>query len=313
MQIVDFSVEMMGEARALMAENYCEEREWLPVLPEKPPIPALDGLAKNGLGVAAVEGGRLLGFLGAYGPWQPVFCTPDTRGVFSPLHAHGVKKDNRVRIWQYLYQAAAEKWVRAGAASHAITLYAHDKAGQQALYYYGFGMRCMDLLGSLEPIPHTPQICCRELPPDQQGLLNPLRLQLNSHLAKSPCFMQPAPEMIEGWLAGRAKEPPRMFVAEEAGQIIAYIEAQKDGENYIASSAGIMNICGAFCLPEYRGRGVAQALLNQVRLTFRGEGYALLGVDCESFNPTALGFWRKYFRAYTHSLVRRIDENILKL
>ena len=84
MQIVDFSVEMMGEARALMAENYCEVREWLPVLPEKPPIPALDGLAKNGLGVAAVEGGRLLGFLGAYGPWQPVFLYPGYQGCILP-------------------------------------------------------------------------------------------------------------------------------------------------------------------------------------------------------------------------------------
>jgi len=31
-------------------------------------------------------------------------------------------------------------------------------------------------------------------------------------------------------------------------------------------------------------------------------------VDCESFNPTARGFWLKYFKEYTHSVVRRIDE-----
>ena len=39
--------------------------------------------------------------------------------------------------------------------------------------------------------------------------------------------------------------------------------------------------------------------------------YVRLGVDCESMNPTALGFWSKYFDAYTHSVVRRIDENAI--
>jgi hypothetical protein len=34
----------------------------------------------------------------------------------------------------------------------------------------------------------------------------------------------------------------------------------------------------------------------------------LLGVDFESFNPTASDFWLKYFTEYTHSVVRRIDD-----
>jgi len=36
--------------------------------------------------------------------------------------------------------------------------------------------------------------------------------------------------------------------------------------------------------------------------------YNLLGVDFESFNPTASNFWLKYFTEYTHSVVRRIDD-----
>jgi len=43
------------------------------------------------------------------------------------------------------------------------------------------------------------------------------------------------------------------------------------------------------------------------------EGYAYLGVDYESLNPTAYAFWQKYFSAYTHGLVRRIDEHILQV
>lgn len=34
------------------------------------------------------------------------------------------------------------------------------------------------------------------------------------------------------------------------------------------------------------------------------------GVDCETLNPTALRFWRKYFRPYTYSYIRRLDERV---
>ena len=68
------------------------------------------------------------------------------------------------------------------------------------------------------------------------------------------------------------------------------------------------NICGAFCLHEYRGKSIYQNLLNFTITKLKEEGYILLGVDFESFNPTAYGFWLKYFTAYTNSVVRRIDE-----
>ena len=79
MQIVEFNRAWMEQAQGLIRSSYLDERKAVPALPERPAIPPLDALAENGLGVAAVEDGKLLGFLGAYGPWQPVFCTPDVR------------------------------------------------------------------------------------------------------------------------------------------------------------------------------------------------------------------------------------------
>ena len=64
---------------------------------------------------------------------------------------------------------------------------------------------------------------------------------------------------------------------------------------------------------EYRGKGAYQNLLNFTIATLKSEGYTRFGVDFESLNPTAYGFWTKYFTPYTHSVVRRIDENILKI
>ena len=152
MQIVDLTFEWLDQAQNLALNNYTEERAAVPCLPDDPALPALNKLAENGLGVAAVENEKLLGFLGAYGPFEPVFCTRSVRGAFSPVHAHAVQKQDRLQIWRRLYQAAAEKGVRAGAASHAVSLYAHDVQAQTALFQYGFGMRCMDLMRDVNTI-----------------------------------------------------------------------------------------------------------------------------------------------------------------
>ncbi len=312
MQLVDFSKNLIPQAHALVLDNYREARAVLPVLPEKVEIPTLEYLTENGLSVAAVENGRLLGFLGAYGPWKPVFCTPDTQGVFSPLHAHAVEKQQRVRLWRLLYQAAAEKWARAGAASYAITLYAHDDLAREAMYMYGFGVRCLDLMRPMtDDIGAAGNWHCCELDASRQEELTALRRELAEHLAQSPSFMRHDPRFLEEWLNKKKTVQCRVFAAMDRGRIIAYMELQEDGENFAACTQGTMNICGTYCRKEYRGTGAAQAVLKYLINTLREEKCSRLGVDCESFNPTALGFWSKYFDAYTHSVVRRIDENAI--
>lgn len=312
MQIIEFNRAWMEQAQGLIRSGYLDERKAVPALPEKAAIPSLDALAGNGLGVAAVEDGKLLGFLGAYGPWQPVFCTPDVRGVFSPLHAHAVQREGAIKVWRRLYQAAAEKWAAAGAASHAITIHAHDEQAREALYLYGFGVRCMDLIRPMTETGASADWMCCELEPSRRGEITPLRRELARHLAQSPCFMRHDPQWLGKWLAQKETADTRIFAAMHGAEIAAFIETDEEGENYASCAPGMMNICGAYCMPQYRGTGAAQAALDCMIRTFREEGYTRLGVDCESFNPTALGFWRKYFDVYTHSVVRRIDENAVK-
>jgi len=313
MRTVDFSKELMPAAYRLAMENYAEERKAVPVLPENAMLPPLDELAENGLGVAAMEGNVMLGFLGAYGPCKPVFCTQDVGGVFSPLHAHGAVRENRARIYQRMYQAAAEKWVMAGAASHTVTLYAHDTAANEAFFQYGFGMRCIDLTRTVDSmdIPKTENCVFAELPAERQSELRAMRKALADHLAQSPCFMKDSPGDTENWIAKREAHPPRTFAAEIGGAIAAYIEMKHEGENFVTYSPDMLSICGAYCLPEFRGKGVMQSLLDHALSVLRPEEFARLGVDCESFNPTALNFWTKHFDIYTRSVVRRIDENAM--
>lgn len=39
----------------------------------------------------------------------------------------------------------------------------------------------------------------------------------------------------------------------------------------------------------------------------KSEGFMYLGVDFESYNPTANRFWAKYFMEYINSVTRRIE------
>ena len=124
---------------------------------------------------------------------------------------------------------------------------------------------------------------------------------------QSPCFMPDDPENVERWIDMAEQRDSQIFVAEKDTEVVAFIEVKEEGENFITYTPAMGNICGAFCLPEFRGTGLFATLLNEVISELNRRNIPLLGVDYESFNPTASGAWRKYFSPYTYSVVRRID------
>ena len=123
MIIVNFEKRHIDAAKALALANYREEQSFVPELPDSPEIPDLGWFAEKGLGVAAMEDDRLVGFLCWVGPFENAFNS-GIRGAYVPLHAHGAITQGRERIYQRLYQAAAETWVSQDTLSHAVTLYA---------------------------------------------------------------------------------------------------------------------------------------------------------------------------------------------
>lgn len=312
MNIVDFQPCHAAEA-ALIARKQME-KECAHVDVPQSCIPELTGLA-DAMGVAAMENGRMVGYLCAFGPFKGMFGTYGTPfaerfvGVFSPIEAHGVTEDAPPRTWQRMYQAAAEKWAKAGALYHAIALFEHDDAAKAALFRYGFGQRCADAIRRVEPLRAlaVPGVTCREMPAGSGDMVRSLRESLDKHLCESPCFMLRTEEGRRKWLDTVKHRQSRLFVAEAEGRPIAFIEVNADGENFLTEHPYTLNICGAYCEPAWRGKGVSKALLDHILCKLQAEGVQYLGVDYETMNPTAVGFWEKYFVPYTASLVRRID------
>ncbi len=315
MKIVNFTHDHISSAAELALEGYNNERISVTTLPFIQSVPDLTHFADNGLGVAALEGGKLVGFICSTNPFNNAFRSTDVRGIFSPMGANAAVKENRCKVYAALYQAVGERWVRAGAVAHAISLYAHDEALQRQFYLYGFGLRCIDAIRDMSPIEG---FSCQgyefvELKPQEYPSVYPLDFSLNRHYCESPFFMNREPNTLESFTKECVCEQARYFVASYNRQNCAYIKISDNGEAFIAEGETYRHIRGAYCLPEHRGRGIMQNLLNFTISTLKAEGYTRLGVDFESFNPTAYGFWLKYFQPYTHSVVRRIDERILEV
>ena len=315
MDILDFEKKHVKEAMEIALANYDDERQYVKGLPQACDIPDLYGLAENGLGVAAFENEKMIGFLCCCEPFDNAFRATDVRGIFSPMGANAAVSKNRSKIYAAMYQAAGAKWIKTGAVSHAICLYAHDEELQRQFFRYGFGLRCLDAVRPMELIDcgSCSGYDYTELSKTECHLVYPLYLGLYRHYCESPFFMYRKPETQEEFMASSMQEGARCFVAEQNGKICAFVKISVPGETFVARGDTYRHIRGAYCLPEHRGKGLYQNLLNFTISVLKREGYTTLGVDFESFNPTARGFWLKYFTAYTNSVVRRIDERIMQL
>ncbi len=304
MDIEIFQPKHIDDALIIARGNYEEERHGVPVLPAPDNFPDLGEFADNRLGVVLLENGVLSGYLGCYRPDDSEIH----KRVFSPIQAHGAIKKNRGKIYSYLYQSAARIWAKQGIGSHSIALYAHDTEGLESFFWNGFGLYCIDAVRALEPLNCEKVTDCdlEELPISEVDKIVSLKYGLISHLGESPMFLK-YPRFSETQLIDKTRmRHSRLFCAIKNNQIIAFIEIAPSGENFITYDKKMTNICGAYLIPEYRGTGLFANLLQFLIRQLKKEGFMRLGVDFESFNPTAKGFWLKYFTPYTKTVTRTI-------
>ncbi|WP_021169934.1 hypothetical protein SOV_20360 [Sporomusa ovata DSM 2662] len=302
-------------AARLALGEYFEERNATAILPNGDYFDLFCNMIAKmtayNLGIAAMQEGKLVGFLTCYKPWNHHFGM--TMGTFSPIHAHGTIKHNRKHIYSLLYQTAAEKWVREGILSHAIAVYAHDSESISSFWENGFGLRTVDAIRNVETIvcEAFPDYEFCELAIGEIAHIVPLKNLLREHLRSTPMFIplsfsQDVTQIREE----NERRKSRYFIAKDKNKLIAFIEIMQSGENFACNDPKMINICGAYMIPEYRQTGIFTKFLSWLMDVLLIEGYTRCGVDFESFNPTANYFWLKYFTAYTYGVVRRIDERI---
>ncbi len=312
MNIVPFDENHIGEAGELLFKAYQTERAAVPVLPDCGDAGFFAHMASelcgNGLGVAAVEEGRLQGFLTGMEAGE-LFGT--SSGIYIPVYGHAVKGRDRQNTYQQLYAGASDIWVRKGLFSHAITMYAHDKTAVNAWFWQDFGLRCVDAIRSLDNIQvrGKESFDIRRIEPSEAGILLELHREHWRYYKSAPMFMHVQEdctlEELQDWLT---EENQYAFAAFENGVPAAYMQLRNSGETFVSADAMSMNICGAYVKPGLRGAGYGAAILQTIVDWLREKGFSRLGVDYESFNIQGSRFWQKHFTAFTYSLTRRIDE-----
>ncbi len=313
MNIKQFEEKYVGAAENLMRENYAEMQTKMAFLPDLNEFPYLDYFAEHGVGVVALDANDdLLGYLCCYAPIENFWGF--VKGAFSPLHGHGAVQENRKYIYNRLYQALSEMLVKEKILSHAISVYAADEVAVQGFFENGFGNACVDgILWNFDlGVKAVENVEFFELEKECFGDVLAMQNALIRHLGKAPTFLSYREMNLEEF-ENRVKEDQRFFAVKKNNEMIGYVRVQKDGENFISSSNGMMNISGAYLKEEYRGQGIYPALIQYVLNTLKKEGVENVGVDYESFNLTANSFWPKYFEPYTWSMVRRVDERALEV
>ncbi len=320
MQIVELAEKHWGDAAALVAARVRELRRAAPILPQQyedggTVLPLIADLAAQVPGVAAIEQGRLAGFL--FAMVLPSFKSKRT--AYSPVWANGVQAEDASRIYQELYAGLAPRWLANGCVVHALSVLAHDRAGLDGLYWLGFGLNNVDAVRDLTPLApadlqHAADLSIRRATASNIVEIMRLGEGLRRHLAAAPIYLPYMDPDTAGEYRDWLVQPGNVqWLAYRGAMAVAEVrcEPTNDTAGAIAADPGTTFITSAYTMPAERNSGVASALLAQLLEHARAAGCERCVTDFESANLPGARFWMRHFQPITFSVLRYVDERAL--
>ena len=312
----------LEEAAELAAGRYRRLLEQVPYLPGSYADPAriypiLASMQAESTGLAAVQAGRLVGYLCAW-------LLPDFQGrkaAFSPELANGVVPEDGRRIFEEMYTYLAAAWRADGVITHLVSLLAEDQIAWQTWRWLGFGMIAADGLRTMQPLGESSddlrspkQVMeankIRRAGVEDAEAILAMDTALNTYLAESPTFMPHESvhtiEEVKSWLASSENA---FWIANLGGEPVAFLgmgPASQDACTIIVDE-GTTSVLGAYTVESARSRGIATALLEHGLAWARQQGYTRCAVDFEPMNPLARRFWLRYFQPVSFSLIRQVS------
>jgi GNAT superfamily N-acetyltransferase len=307
-EVVPFSSAHVGAAAASFSAVVRSLRHDVPALSATFADPAESGnRLSETKGVAALEAGRLVGYLTS---WFPIsqFRRTHRIGAYVPEWGHGVWHPDVAGVYAALYREAAREWADAGCDVHAITLLDSCRTSIEAWFRMGFGMLTVDAVRSMAGLdtPTRSGVTVRAATVADASALAGLDLEHIRHYAGPPIFMSPPLAADEStWSAFLADPRDTAWLAELNGGPVGFIRFGHEfkGSDVIEDSRGVF-IAGAYVRPEHRRRGVSTALLDAGLRHYASAGLRCCALDFESFNPEAAAFWLRHFTPVCSSLMR---------
>ena len=312
MHITDFLPEYVDAAARLYSQNFKRLREYAPLLPDTLENPAaiadkLNWLTTNAPGVAVWENGQLVGYLGWFLVDQ--FRRTNRRGAYMAEWGHAAVESQKSRIYRAMYRTAAEQMEAARAQVHAITLLANDAETEKVWYWSGFGLTVVDAIRPMQPFgaPKPTGVTIRKANATDAPRLAQIDEEHCRHYTQPPTFMVLPPSDSAEQFADFLEQPGNsVWIAEDRAQLAGFMRfnaGDYDGVE-ILNAPGMVGINAAYVRPEYRGRGIAPAILDAGLAYYAEQGVTRCTTNFESLNPEASALWMRYFQPVAYSLTR---------
>lgn len=307
-------------AAEMAQENYDMERKAVNALASKDNREfyqdKLESLFEKGIGRIAFQNDEPVGFLA----FSEIYDIGNgVKEATSPLYGYGIRSKDRGKVIGYLFQATATEICEKYGQSLRVNVYAHDREVLNMYIMSAFSMDTTDVVRNTAnqiPLADKNNYTFAELVKSQlveyKTDIIELYRNLINHLRVSPVFY-PCNEFlpIEDRFQEFFSEDIRIFAAFHNNQLIGIIGTEPTDLEFIPTNSKDTGMGVVFIKPEYRGLGVGQALLDFANNKIKEWGIDRVFVTHVTINPTARGFWDKYFTNYSYTMTRQIDSQML--
>jgi len=318
LQVTPLKNEYLEDAASLVSKRYKQLREQVPLLPSRYEevdtlLPQLRNILNaSGIGVAALDGGRLVGFLAG---WQ-LASFRGKRSTYSPEWANAADLENSARIYQELYSQLAAVWQADGYDTHYISLFPNDVKALGAWHWLGFGMISVDALCGMDPLLGSEvDLDIRRAEPSDLDLVIEFHDALRNYMTGTPVFLQTEKKdrsYLEEWLRNPEKDVWLAYRKAEPVAFMRFGPADHDVCTIIIDEK-TTSIYAAFTKDKAREEGVATALLARALQSARDSGYERCAVPFEPMNILGSRFWLKHFDPVCYSVVRYLDHRLTQI
>jgi GNAT superfamily N-acetyltransferase len=322
-ELVPFTPQILTEAAILLAQRHTIARRALPLLPARFEQPNEAFVAikaalerSHASGVAAMTGGRLIGYLIG----DMVFDHTWGRAAWVRVAGQALAPEQSVEVIRDLYAALSQRWVAYGCYTHVALVPTADQVLLDAWFRLSFGVEQMHALVDLErveTVPANPQLTIRKVTAQDGPILASFADIIWQEQVAAPTWAFTAPE--------RADELPTLYANEvDDAEGVSWIAFEGDqplgfqsyypypeGVDTLFTPPNCAELATAATLQDARGRGVGTALTQQGFAWAKLAGYRVVETDWRSANLLSSRFWPKMgFRPVVYRLTRRIDPRI---
>lgn len=260
-------------------------------------------------GVMCIDDGRLIGYLLYNATWED----NGTVNYLLPSWGYGASSEKRTKILSRLFEALADKLcVEGKKINFEVKVYAHDKKIVKLFSMMQFGIQCEECMRSVDTTVTTDNnakvsVLSRDEINERWPEVWSMLKKLINHLKKSPVFYRGNEFTEEVYKEYLLDEATTLFAVLDNEEIIGIIDANADGSSFITNDKMIFNVGDIYVSEEYRGKGIAQQLLQYANDYLKNQGVSRLWVEHGTANPNARGFWDKYFEPYIYTMIREIE------